>query len=38
MNKDWERTQIERLVAQQEKKINEFQTNIESDFSKNIKN
>ena len=34
MNKDWERTQIERLVAQQEKKINEFQSNIESDFSK----
>jgi hypothetical protein len=36
MNKDWERTQIERLVAQQEKKINEFQTNIERDFSKKI--
>jgi hypothetical protein len=34
MNKDWERTQIERLVAQQEKKINEFQSNIERDFSK----
>jgi hypothetical protein len=35
MNKDWERTQIERLIAQQEKKINEFQSNIERDFSKN---
>lgn len=35
MNKDWERIQIDRLVAQQEKKINEFQSNIERDSSKN---
>jgi hypothetical protein len=34
MNKDWERTQIERLVAQQEKKIDEFQSKVENDFSK----
>lgn len=30
MNKNWERTQIERLVAQQEKKIQQLQAKVDS--------
>lgn len=30
MNKEWERTQIDRLVALQQKKITELQNNIEN--------
>ncbi|MES2575108.1 MAG: 2TM domain-containing protein [Bacteroidota bacterium] len=33
MNKDWEREQINRLVAQQEKKIAQLQTKAEEDTS-----
>ena len=31
MNKDWERDQISRLVAQQQKKIDQLQTKVEDD-------
>jgi Ca2+/Na+ antiporter len=31
MNKNWEREQIEKLVAQQERKISQLQTKIEED-------
>ena len=31
MNKDWEREQIERLIALQEKKITQLQTKVEND-------
>ncbi|SHF96545.1 2TM domain-containing protein [Flavobacterium fluvii] len=31
MNKDWEREQISRLVAQQQKKIDQLQTKVEED-------
>jgi uncharacterized membrane protein len=34
MNKNWEREQIDRLVAQQQKRINQLQTQIEKDSSK----
>lgn len=34
MNKNWERGQIDRLVALQQKKIAEIQTNISEDKSK----
>jgi ABC-type multidrug transport system fused ATPase/permease subunit len=33
MNKDWEREQIERLIALQEKKITQLQTKVENDSS-----
>jgi hypothetical protein len=33
MNKDWEREQIERLIALQQKKIIQLQTNIDEDNS-----
>jgi ABC-type multidrug transport system fused ATPase/permease subunit len=33
MNKNWEREQIDRLVAQQQKKIAQLQTKIEEDFA-----
>lgn len=33
MNKNWEREQIDRLVAQQQKKITQLQTKIEEDFA-----
>jgi ABC-type multidrug transport system fused ATPase/permease subunit len=32
MNKDWEREQIERLIALQQKKITQLQTKVENDF------
>jgi ABC-type multidrug transport system fused ATPase/permease subunit len=31
MNKDWEREQINRLVAQQQRKIDQLQTKVEED-------
>jgi hypothetical protein len=31
MNKDWEREQIERLIALQNKKITQLQTKVEND-------
>ena len=31
MNRDWEREQIERLIALQEKKITQLQTKVEND-------
>jgi amino acid transporter len=34
MNKNWEREQIDRLVALQQKRINQLQTQIEKDSSK----
>lgn len=34
MNKTWEREQIDRLVAQQQRKIDQLQTQIEEDTSK----
>lgn len=34
MNKNWERDQIDRLVALQQKKINQLQSKIEQDNSK----
>ena len=34
MNKNWEREQIDRLVALQAKKIAELQSNIEDDTAK----
>ena len=33
MNKDWERGQVERLIAQQEKKIAQLQTKVDEDTS-----
>jgi Zn-dependent protease with chaperone function len=33
MNKDWEREQISRLVAQQQRKIDQLQTKVEGDTS-----
>ena len=33
MNKDWERGQVERLIALQEKKITQLQTKVEEDAS-----
>jgi Zn-dependent protease with chaperone function len=33
MNKNWEREQIERLIALQEKKIIQLQTKIDEDYS-----
>jgi ABC-type multidrug transport system fused ATPase/permease subunit len=35
MNKNWEREQINRLVAKQQIKINQLQTQLEEDSSKN---
>lgn len=34
MNKNWERDQIDRLVALQQKKLNQLKTQIEEDSSK----
>lgn len=34
MNKNWEREQIDRLVTQQQRKIEQLQTQIEDDSSK----
>ena len=34
MNKDWEREQIEKLMAQQERKINQLQTKVDEDSAK----
>jgi hypothetical protein len=34
MNKNWEREQIDRLVAQQQRKIDQLQMNIEEESSK----
>ena len=34
MNKNWEREQIDRLVAQQKRKIDQLQSQIEEDSSK----
>ena len=31
MNKDWEREQIEKLIAQQERKISQLQTKVDED-------
>ena len=33
MNKNWEREQIDRLVAQQQRKIDQLQTRVDEDFS-----
>lgn len=35
MNKQWEREEIDKLVAKQQRKINELQKKVESDFGKN---
>lgn len=35
MNKNWERDQINRLVAQQQRKIDQLQTKVEEDFPTN---
>ena len=35
MNKNWEREQIDRLVAKQQTKIDQLQTKIDEDSSKN---
>lgn len=35
MNKNWEREQIDRLIIQQQRKINQLQTQIEEDSSNN---
>jgi c-di-AMP phosphodiesterase-like protein len=35
MNKNWEREQIDRLVAQQQRKLEQLQTQIEEDSTKN---
>ena len=37
MNKDWEREQIDRLVALQKKKLDQLQTQVSSDEINNIK-
>ena len=34
MNKNWEREQVDRLVAQQQRKIDQLQTQIEEESSK----
>jgi CHASE3 domain sensor protein len=34
MNKQWEREEIDKLVAKQQRKINELQKKVESDFGK----
>lgn len=36
MNKDWEREQIERLIALQQKKITQLQTKVDDDASNQI--
>jgi ABC-type multidrug transport system fused ATPase/permease subunit len=36
MNKNWEREQIDRLVTQQQRKIDQLQTQIEDDSSNNL--
>jgi hypothetical protein len=36
MNKNWEREQINRLVAKQQIKIDQLQTQLEEDSSKNL--
>lgn len=33
MNKNWERTQIDKLMAQQKRKIEQLAKNVESDFA-----
>ncbi|MBX9807086.1 MAG: 2TM domain-containing protein, partial [Flavobacteriaceae bacterium] len=37
MNKNWEREQINRLVAKQQIKIDQLQTQLEEDSSKNLR-